>query len=161
MDLATTIIGLVMLGAFVVPIVIMSKKSSNKNKAILIQLKEFAAQNNCKISEYDVNDQFALGLSKQKDQVFFIQKPGHDDIYINNSIRLNEVKNCVLQTTKHTDKSHKNTESEIDTLDLCIHGKSKENSNIIWPLYNSQVTPQPDNEVQLAKKWISIIKSTN
>ena len=161
MDLATTIIGLVMLGAFVVPIVIMSKKSNNKNKAILIQLKEFAAQNNCKISEYDVNAQFAIGLSKQKDQVFFIQKPGYDDVYINNSIRLNQVKNCVLETTKHTDKLHNNTESEIDTLDLCIHGKSKENSNIIWPLYNSRITPQPDNEVQLAKKWISIIKSTN
>lgn len=157
MNLVTTITGLVMLGIFVIPVIILSSYNKKKSKNLSAALKEFAAESNCEISEYDINPQFAIGISKPEKQVFFIRKQeGNQDLF-RSSISLKQLKNCSLQTQSRTVKLQKSTEKVLDKLEINFQSQSKESNNLSWLLYDAEITILPDNEYQVGKKWVSII----
>ncbi|MGQ1788138.1 MULTISPECIES: hypothetical protein [unclassified Saccharicrinis] len=156
MDITAAITGLVMLGIFIVPIAILSLR--NKNKALLAELKDFATQNNCEISEYDINAQFAIGMSTPGNQVFFIRKEEANQDLFKSSIPLNHLIDCGLKTQNRTVNLQKSTEKVIDKLEISFQSKSQEKNTLSWVLYDSEMTTQLDNEFQVGNKWVSIIK---
>jgi L-cysteine desulfidase len=157
MDIAKTITGLVMLGIFIVPVIILSVYNKKKNKTLLTKLKDFAAEKNCEISDFDINTQFAIGISTPGKQVFFIRIQEANQDLFKSSISLTQLKNCSLQTQSRSIKSQKSTEKVMDKLEIIFQSQSRESNNLCWLLYDAEITILPDNEYQVGKKWVSII----
>lgn len=157
MDITTTIIGLVMLGIFIVPVAIVSSRNKNNNNALLTELNYFATQNNCEISEHNINSQFAIGISTSGDKVFFIRKQGSDQDLFKSLVPLKQIKQCVLKTQNRTVKLKKNTENVIDKIEIRFQSKLKEINELSWLFYDSTISTEVINEYQLATNWISRI----
>lgn len=158
MDLTSAIIGLVMLGLFVLPIVIMSTSNKKKNQLLLNELKGLAAQNNHEISEYDIQTQFSIGITPQGERIFFVRKGEHPSDIITTSLPLNSIKMCTLHTENRSVKLKNSTEAVIEKLELLFQIKSKDQKYYSWLLYDAEITPQLDRELEIGNKWVSIIK---
>ena len=150
MDITTIIIGLVLLGFFVVPIIILS--AGSKKKALVAELKEWAAQNQCEIAEHDAGAQFAIGLSNKQDQVFFVRKTPSEYTFFKNSISTKAVNDCTLRNTNND----KNSDKGMNKLEISFRGASQKNTS--WLLYDGSTKAKADQELALAKKWVSLIK---
>jgi len=157
MNITTAVIGLGMLALFVIPAIILTAKNRNRNKGLLIELTRLAALQNCELSAYDVQPQFAIGLSVSGNQIFFISRQDKTGELIKNNILINRLKACNLQTKKRTVNLQKSTETVIDKIEINFHSRDKDNGNSPWVLYDSEVTPHPDGELLLGEKWVSII----
>ncbi|BAX82467.1 hypothetical protein [Labilibaculum antarcticum] len=157
MDLTTTVVGLSMLGLFIVPIAIMSSKKKKKDQVLLLKLKSLASQNNCEISNYDVESEFAIGIANSKDFVFFVRKIAQSEKLLDACIPLIEIKECLLQSAKRTVKLQKSSVMVTDKLELVFQPEKKDKTAFTCLLYDSEINPQLVNEILIGQKWVSII----
>ncbi|MBR8535288.1 hypothetical protein KDU71_06935 [Carboxylicivirga sediminis] len=160
MDLSTTIIGIVMLSAFVIPVVILSVSNKKETKALLSTLKQLATQTGSELSEHDIQPQFAIGLALSKKHVLFVKKAAKNNTFITYFIPLNEVKKCWLQSSSHTVKFDKTSETVTDRLELCFSTGAGD-TNYTCPLYAAENALQLEDELQTGNKWVSIINNIN
>lgn len=157
MDLGTAITGIGMLALAIVPIIYISSLYKNRDQKIISELKDLATEKDSEISQYDVHSNFAIGVSKTKNYVFFVQKPNGEDEYLKYVIPLNEVDKCDLQIAKRTVKLSNTTSTVIDKIELVFDGKTKGERAYDWLLYDTDVSLQPDNEISIGNKWASVV----
>ncbi|WP_439183226.1 hypothetical protein [Carboxylicivirga taeanensis] len=158
MDLSTTIIGLAMLGAFIIPIAILNATNKNSSKRLLSNLKKLAADNQRDLSAYDILPQCAIGISSSKEYIYFVRLASASAEPLQSCIPLKEVKKCWLQSTNHTVKMDKVSETVTDQIDLCF-ATSSELKDYVYPMYIAEGALQLEDEYTVANKWVSIINS--
>lgn len=156
MDVSTAIIGLVLLGIFVVPIAVLN--AGSKKKALIAELKEWAAQNECEIADCDTGEQFAIGISNNKEQVFFIRKEAEDYTYFKSNIPVKSISDCVLHKTSVDKQAQQNTNTGIAKLEIRIRHTSSKSRPTSWLLFDASKSAKANQELELGTKWVSIIK---
>jgi len=155
MDITTAIIGLVMLGIFVVPIAILN--AGSKKKALIAELKDLATQNEREIAEHDTGEQFAIGISSTKDQVFFIRKEAKEYQVFKSNIPLKLISDCVLHTQYRDNKSQHSNGKGLEKLEISFKSSSQKLNKTTWLLYDAS-SDKADNALELGEKWVSVIQ---
>ncbi len=151
MDLGNSIIALILLAIFIVPIALLHLRRTNKEKKKLQSLREIAAQHNCSISKYEFCGDFVLGMDDKRNFVFFFKKKKEETTskYIN----LAEVKTCQLVRKIRNVKINKDNEVVIERIELSFISSNKNNSETSFELFDETVNIQLSGELQFAEKW--------
>lgn len=147
----TVITVLVLIFFCVLPIIIMNRKRKNKGKKSLYTLQNLASQNQCKISEYELLNDIAVGIDKEAHQLFFIRVTA--DNPFQQVIDLKEFKKCRSAETGRT----VNSVHVVEKLELVFSPLAPNQKEVSLCIYNADLDNLTlSGELQLAEKWVKL-----
>jgi len=156
MESGTTITGIILLLIFVLPIVFLNRKRKKDGKQFSSELFDFASKNNCKISEHELWNNTALGMDKEKHQLYFIKNAANNKIKY--KIDLLEIQKCRVVNTIRNIKYKGETHKVIDRLELAFIFRDKNKPEVFLEFYNTDVDSATlSGELQLIEKWFKIV----
>lgn len=149
MNLATSIVTLVLITICISPFIIMGIKKVKNKKQKRQYLNQLANENNLKIGQNDVFGHFSIGMDSNNEQLFFYRNQNeHDNMAI--AIKFSDIKSCFIN--KIGDKN------SVKKIELCLHSnvKNQQDTNLIF--FDNQTEFQLNGQLQLAEKWKNIIQ---
>jgi hypothetical protein len=156
MDIATILIGVMVLLICVVPFIIMRKNKKKKaieSKEVISQL---AAKSNSNVDEYDRWNKTIIGIDHLNRKLFFIRKI--KDKEIQHEIDLSGVQMARV-INSHRGAIDGNY-IVIQKLQLGLISKDKDKPETLLEFYNADYDSLTImEELQLAEKWAKIVKS--
>lgn len=154
-DIGSTIFGAISIMLCVLPFVIMNRKRKKKEKIIFQSLSEFAFQKNCQIDQYEVFGQLAIGIDENRDFLFFYKQTNdHEEEH---TLNLGDIQRCkVINTTRRVRKKEGN-HYIIERLELSFIPLARNEVDIKWEFFNSDVSIRVSGELQLIEKWSKLI----
>lgn len=155
MELSSAIIGIVLLLISCIPFVIMIKNKSKKNKQFVQSLTNLAAEQNSTIHDYEICNNFIIGIDTEKNSLFFFKKTEKEEA--KQTINLNTFQACNLIKQTRTVGDKKDNYTVIDRLALSFIPTPTNGSENEIEFYNSDKTIQLSGEFQAAEKWSTII----
>lgn len=151
-----TIISATLILLIIVPLTLMQLKKKNREQLLLKSLKNLSKQQNCTLTKYDVNSDFAIGLDQATKTLFYYKDTVLE--HISKHVNLSQFKDCeVLEVRQNNSK---NKLGEIENLNLVLHPFNKNDALETLKIYNSTENYQLNGEVDLIKKWKELISLT-
>jgi len=149
MDLATSIIALVLVGICVSPFMIMGLKKVKNKKQQFQNLSRLANENNLTIGQYDVFGNLSIGIDSKNNQLLFFRNDKNHN-KIEQCVDISNIKNCSINKT--------GTKDVIKQIELCLHTIIKNQQEINLLFFDNQTEFQLNGQLQLAEKWKNIIQ---
>lgn len=157
MDLGATITVTLFILLFVVPFIIIKRRSSKNDKQFQEALFKLAHDANRKIAHFDRWRNSAIGIDEQNEFIFFIREIKSDRT--TKVVQLEKIARCRLVNTNRT-AGEKNVRI-IDRLELALSSHQKNEPELILEFYNSDYDSLVlSGELQLAEKWVKIINES-
>lgn len=155
MEIASIILGIILIVVCIVPFVISYNSKINRNKAMKKLLTDLADQYNCTINTHEFSGGVAIGIDTSNRIVFFSRKTKHgvDSTYVN----LSDFQNCKVVNTGRTINFKDGKFNVIDKLELSFIPLEKFSSPVNLEFYNSEINMQLNGELQSVEKWAGII----
>lgn len=156
MYIGSTITGVLLVVACVIPIVLTKRNRVKRNQKYLDKLTAFAAQSACKIEEYEVWNETAIGVDNVNMKLFYIQFNGENQVQM--EIDLKTVYECQVNKKGRTIKNQGETEKVIERLDLGIVFMDKNSPEMLLPFYDRERDSLSlRNELELLNKWVGVL----
>lgn len=157
MSISTTIIGILLLALFIVPVIIISRTGRNKGKALLKELHSQAQTNGLEIGENDFWNDSVLGFDTGKGKVIYLSAA---DGRIKQLIfGLDEVRTITtipdLSGRKRQDDIYKNGKK----LGLVFSFTDKSRPDLEINFYVPGFGKMTESERQLFEKWAGIFSA--
>ncbi len=154
-DLGSTLIGALIIVICTIPFIIMGKSRNKKAKQLLNSLHNNASQHNCQITQHEVFGDFAIGMDKEHNALFFARRL--KDSEEKQFVDLSKIKNCEIINsgrTIRTKNGNKNgTHTIIDRLELGFTPIVKNEPEIKWEFFNADINYQPNGELIAMRQW--------
>ncbi len=158
MNTSSFITGIILLLLFIIPVIFLSRKNTNKNKMLLTYFKDLSIQQGLDISQSEVWDNhYAIGIDAEADKLFYLKKTTDNDEKI--TLRFNDIQKCSVNNSVRTIKEGKNTTNITDCIELkfkSIHTNGSEKTIEFYHAHGNENTIL-SNQLQLAEKWAKII----
>lgn len=156
MDTGTTIIGLIIILAIIVPIMYLSRHSGSKKKQMIQQLTDFARENNCVINKSEIFGSMVFAIDFDAAQLFFI---GHVDGEPNKQrIHLKNVKRSKVNLITRQTGTNRNYYKVTDKVEVVFSMKTASEPDIKITIYDSHYdSGQLTGEIQWAEQWAGIV----
>lgn len=152
MDIGTTLVGLIVVLLFVLPIILIAKSANGGEKQLIDELNKIAAVQHSKIAHFDVLKNAVIGMDNEKYQLFFVKKKQGE--IQNSTIDLKEIKKCQVVSSSKGTKSKSGTYKEIEKIGLQFTYLIPTRSINTFEFYDVHSDNGPLNgELQLANKW--------
>lgn len=151
MDLVSTILGLVIFALMAAPFVLTGRGRKKIEKRLLTSLKTMASGGGRKLTEYNFGNLFAIGLSDDKQYVFFASESKKGEA--NQAITLLQIARCSANTVARTVGEGNNKSMVIDQLELVFHHKDPKQPAQKLLFFDIDDNLQLDNEMELLRKW--------
>lgn len=148
METGKLIASLLMMACFIVPFTIMGIRKKRNKKQIVNTLSDFAKQNLCIINEYEVFEDFVIGIDKNVHVLFFMQKDKVENRF--QKINLNEIKSSKKLISR-------NKYGLINRLAIAFYPLAKNEETLELEFYNAEQKFEINNEFQITEKWSKII----
>ncbi|MDO9595076.1 MAG: hypothetical protein Q7J19_08785 [Lutibacter sp.] len=155
MNLGTAIVGAIFIAIFMLPFIFMLNGRKKKEKQLMQSILNVASNHNCKISQQEINEEFAIGLDETLNHLFFFKKT--KDKEIAQHIDLKEIKSCKVVKTDHATGNKEDSYKSIDKLDLHFSFLDRKNPDISFVFYDSEENFGMDGEIQMIEKWSKIV----
>lgn len=155
MNLGTAIVGAIFIAIFMLPFIFMLSGRKKKEKQLKQSILAIANNHNCKISQQEISDEFAIGLDETLNQLFFFKKTTGKEIA--QHINLAEIKSCKVIKTEHSTGNKQDSVKLIDKLDLHFSFLDRKNPDISLAFYDSEENFGMDGEIQIIEKWSKIV----
>ncbi len=156
MDISTTLIGLVMLALFVVPIWYAVQKESTENKYFLKTFMEEARKESLNITAYDRLHHALIGVDRTAQKVLFAEI--NDEQITTRVVNLDGLKSCAVFEVSSTKKTKHGKEKVIGGIDLQFVYFDPKRADVFVRFYDGQNDLAPDGEMQLAEKWNTLLQ---
>jgi len=153
MDLVSILLLISTVGITIVFIIFYNIFKNKKNKKYFAFISKQAAEQGCKISEFEHENSFIIGIDYDSQFVFFYDTRNQSKININ----LSEIQQCKVNHLTRSIGSGKNIHSTTDRVELIFVHKDRKKTDIILECYNSNYSTQLANELIIADKWLTII----
>ncbi len=153
MDISNVIIGAVAMALCALPFIMMSRSKNKREKYFLESLSKAADKCGCKIEQYEVFSNFAIGIDTAKKVVFYCRK-AKDSTKVK-TIKCAEIKSCKINKISK-DYDGRNI---IDKLELNLTPIHNNHQAIILVFYKSKVNAQLYGELQAIEKWSQLINN--
>lgn len=157
MNLGTAITGAIFMAIFMLPFIFMLQGRKRKEKQLLKSIFSIANIHNCKISQHELCDEFAIGLDEVANQLFFFRKKSENEI--SQHINLSEIKSCKVIKTVHNVNNKDESNKTIDKLELQFSFLDKKNSDVLLSFYDAEENMELNGEIQTIEKWAKIVNS--
>lgn len=155
MNLGTAITGAIFIAIFMLPFIFMLHGRKKKEKQLAKSILAIANNHNCKISQQDINEEFAIGLDESVNHLFFFKKTSDKEIA--QHVKLAEIKSCKVIKTANVAGEKDDNYKSIDKLDLQFSFLDLKNPNISFTFYNSEENFGLNGEIQMIEKWANIV----
>ncbi|KUO68894.1 MAG: hypothetical protein APF83_02090 [Lutibacter sp. BRH_c52] len=155
MNLGTAIVGAIFIAIFMLPFIFMLIGRKKKEKQLRQSILAIANNHNCKISQQEISDEFAIGLDETLNQLFFSKKTTGKEIA--QHVNLAEIKSCNVIKTEHSTGNKQDSAKLIDKLDLRFSFLDRKNPDISLVFYDSEENFGMDGEIQMIEKWSKIV----
>ncbi|WP_299700534.1 hypothetical protein [uncultured Pontibacter sp.] len=154
MDFETIILGLLCLGAFLVPIFYIQRMQTGQtNKALKVFLAA-AEQQGLHLSKHDLwNEQYGIGLDETKGKLYYWHNDAVDpqEVLIDlGTVRRSTVENMYREV---------NGNRIIDSIGLRVSLHGAKAPELYLPFYTKEGSMMLSNELPLAEKWNAILQS--
>lgn len=156
MDLSSTIIGLLLLALFILPVIILSRSGKSKGKKFENEFFSESSKNELIISEKSFWDEHAIGIDIEKNKVIYFDWSGPERIdYI---IELKDVK--VFESEPSLGERDKKNFSYKKVERLCLRFGFKDSArrDVKIIFYIVGIGQEIDDQFKLFEKWSKIIK---
>ncbi|RFC54604.1 hypothetical protein [Brumimicrobium aurantiacum] len=153
METGNIIIGIVSFLAVISPFIIMYQKSKKKEKELLKKLKEYAANHDFQIDQWEATGNLMLGLDEVNKVGFCIELI--DGKFEIDHVLLNELSFCKVDREKRTVSYHNHPEKVTQSLKLYFYPKQKSDETKYFRLYDEEATKQLNGEIELSEVWES------
>ncbi|CAN5133944.1 hypothetical protein BH09BAC1_BH09BAC1_29960 [soil metagenome] len=151
MNIVSAIIGLIVVAAFILPFMLSGKSRKKNEKRLLASLQSLADKQNAPIGEHDFGTNFAIGVSKDGQHLFFTK--GEEGKEVGKHLPLEQIQRCKSNTATHMVEVGKSKESVIDRLELVYQFKDNKQPDHIWILYNAADNTQLNDEIEVMRRW--------
>lgn len=155
MNLGTAITGAIFIAIFMLPFIFMLNGRKKKEKQLAKSILAIANNQNCKISQQDISEEFAIGLDESVNHLFFFKKT--TDKEIAQHVKLADIKSCKVIKTGNTTGNKDDQHKSIDKLDLHFSFLNQKNPEISLTFYDSEENFGLNGEIQLIEKWANIV----
>ena len=155
MNLGTAIVGAIFIAIFMLPFIFMLSGRKKKEKQLKRSILAIANNHNCKISQQEISDEFAIGLDESLNKLFFFKKTSEKEIA--QHVNLSEIKSCKVIKTEHSTGNKQDSAKLIDKLDLHFSFLDRKNPDISLVFYDSDENFGMDGEIQKIEKWARIV----
>ncbi|WCO02928.1 hypothetical protein [Psychroserpens ponticola] len=153
MNLGITITSTILVLIVATPVVLMQQQQKNKERKLIKALKAFASKNNCSLTEYEAFRNFAIGLDKNKNQLFFYKKSTTSETL--EHINLNEIRSCNVSNLKKP--TRKDAVGNTVRLELILNPINNKNNKYNIEIYNQTDDFQINGDLEIGRKWEHII----
>lgn len=159
MDTGTTIMGLGFLFFCIIIFLIMIQKNKKKEMKLLKALGALAKGSNCKIVQYDIWKNSAIGIDDATSILFFIRNT--EDHSASFQIDLSAMQHCRIINSRKTESNEDGKFSVIEKLELAFTNMDKNKDDSILLFYTlDNDTFSLNGELQLIEKWYKITSNT-
>ena len=156
MDLSTSIIGLLILAIFILPVILISRAGKGKGKKFEKDLFSEASKNELIISEKAFWNEYAIGIDTSNNKIIYLDWSGPERINIIFDLKDVKVFEPVPSYGEMNKKNFNYKKVERLGLRFCFKDSVKPDVNITF--YIAGIGQQSDDEVKLFKKWSGIIR---
>jgi hypothetical protein len=156
MDIATILLGTIIILACVLPLVFIIKNRSKKEKEFRDVIFDMAAKSNSNIDLYDRWNNTIIGIDNSNGKLFFYKKVGAKAIH--HEIDLAEIEMSSIVNTQHQTKSV--NDSVTQRLELALISKGSNMNKLSLEFYNADYDSLTImDELQLVEKWSRNVNS--
>lgn len=156
MDLGTDIIAIIIVIVCILPFILIAKERKKKEKKLLAALQEVANRDKCTINDYEINSSFIIGIDHKKNRVFYYKN--EEGVINEGTVNLEGIKTCKISTQSKTVNARKGSkEYIIQALNLKFIPRLKQDPEVSFNVYDSDLKMQLTGELQLVKKWETLI----
>lgn len=157
MELGSVIVAAVAIAICILPFVMLNKSKKKREQELWQALSNFAAQNNCKISQHEIFGNFAIGIDESQNAVFYFRK--FNNVESLQMVKLSEIKDCKVNNINRTFKNKDGIQRVIDRLELSFTPSDKDKPGVILEFFNADLCMQLYGELLSIKKWSQLINS--
>tara|TARA_R110000868_G_scaffold243515_1_gene499525 strand:- start:621 stop:1112 length:492 start_codon:yes stop_codon:yes gene_type:complete len=155
MDQGSTIIGLIILALCIIPFIIIRRNKIKRERLMLKSLTDLANLHNCKINEHELCGDYAIGIDKLKNYLFFYKKM--KDKETTQFINLESINSCKILNSSRTIKNKQEKYHVIDRLSLSLKPNLEHKKEQILEFFNSDYNSQTYGELQSIEKWLKLV----
>jgi hypothetical protein len=156
MDLQTTIIGLSILAIIILPLVFLGNSGRRKEKFLLQSINKMASNTQGIVQRHETCGDMILGINEIQHFAYFFKNIKGENI--SGSVNLAEISQCKANKVFVTINKEENIEL-VDKLEIIFKPIDKTKPDIIWDIFNSDISTQLYGELQLVENWVFIFNS--
>ncbi|AWW32705.1 hypothetical protein DN752_22580 [Echinicola strongylocentroti] len=153
MEFDTTVIGLVGIVLCILPFAVLHWNRNKNKKQLQNGLYAIASSVHSDVGVKDIGFNFAIGVSADKRHLLYYKQTKKNTEEA--SITFAEVDDCHLDTIKRGFSTKYGHQSVIEKLELTVLLKDKSKKR--FEFYNENEKPQLGDELNLIKKWESLV----
>lgn len=151
--ITTTVI--VVLGA--TPFVLSYVHNRNREKKMLTMITDEATDMSCKVDDYEICGDYAIGIDREKGMLFFGKESAK--IEIRQSFLLSEYIDCKAITVGRSVDDGGKRNKFTDRLCLTLIPRQKTNAVVELEFFNASLNGQLSGELESVEKWAGIARS--
>lgn len=156
MNLGITIMGVILILLFILPIIIVSRNAKSSVKKSSKLLNDLAANNNSSISQFEILNNKIIGIDNQNLKLFFIKKT--TDGFQEKVINLVEIKKCQVLSINKKINNKEGGYKITEKIELSFIYADIKKQKQIFDFYNVEYDNFMINgEFNFAEKWEKII----
>ncbi|EWH13710.1 hypothetical protein KLA_07921 [Cellulophaga geojensis KL-A] len=155
MDLGTDIVAIIIVVICLLPFIFIARGRKKREKKMLTSLEEVAKKDNCTVNDYDINAGFIIGIDHKQNQVFYYKN--EEGVINQGSVNLTGIKKCKIATHTKAINAKNRKEYIVEGLDLKFIPRYNQDPEVSFTVYDSDLKMQLTGELQLAKKWETLI----
>jgi hypothetical protein len=156
MDAVSVIIGLIVVGFFLLIFILPAMNTKKREKKMLLALNKLAEKYNSKIDQKEMIGDVMIGLDQLKGILYFYKHQKDQDI--SDSLLLSDVSRCKLLIQMKQMKSNNENFNPYEKLGLEFSLKEKNNPNNIWLFYQVDENSQLNLDLKQLEKWEKLIQ---
>lgn len=155
MDSVGIVSTLVIVGIILIFIIYFMLAKKKKKNNILNILTQQAVYHDCKISDFDYDNNFVIGIDNDSQVIFFSSlKEGLKSV-----VRLIEIQKCKVNQVTRSIGSGKEIQSATDRVELVFIPRDSKKAEIVLECYNANNSVQLGNELIILEKWSTLINN--
>lgn len=150
METGTIIISTILIVICILPFILISRSTRKKEKQLKKLLESSVSKNNGKLTDYVINNNFALGLDSNAKQIYYYKKTQETEYF--QKVNLNEIKSCEVKKNTKRIKEGKSNYELIQRVSLMF---TNAEGTIVeqFELYDDDGNSQLNGEIALADNW--------
>jgi len=157
METGSIIIGIVLAAICIIPFVLVRQNKKRKEKQLLENLRNAAAEQQCLISSHEVLGQMAIGMDASRRFVFFINN-NHNELLVR-YVNLADYRSCRAVNSSKAVNSGDSHFRVIDKVELVFIPVVKTNPDTTWTFYNAEDSSHLYGELEFVEKWAGLINT--
>ncbi len=156
MELSSTVIGIVCIILFFVPIYFLSRSGASKRKQRLSALLALSEKNGLRLSAKEAWNDYTIGIDDASRRMVFIKntEEDHQEVLID----LKDIARCNVNNVSREVKTGGGIQRIIERIELQFFHKKAELPPVSVEFYDGKKQMQLSGELQLAEKWAALVK---